>query len=95
MKATRGQAEVDPSCPYFAHLRLKERGRVRDVSGKATNLDNGLQIVDWRNVPISNFICIQKGMNTKKSLAISCAKGKSSPDGLYMSQMEPTSGIQL
>ena len=56
MKAMRGQAEVDPSCPYFAHLRLKERGRVRDVYlGKATNLDNGLQIVDWRNAPISKL----------------------------------------
>ena len=56
MKATRGQAEVDPSCPYFAHLRLEERGRVRDVFlGKATNLDNGLQIVDWRNAPISKL----------------------------------------
>ena len=56
MKATRGKAEVDPSCPYFAHLRLKERGRVRDVYlGKATNLDNGLQIVDWRNAPISKL----------------------------------------
>ena len=56
MKATRGQAEVDPSCPYFAHLRLEERGRVRDVYlGKATNLDNGLQIVDWRNAPISKL----------------------------------------
>ena len=56
MMAMRGQAEVDPSCPYFAHLRLKERGRVRDVYlGKATNLDNGLQIVDWRNAPISKL----------------------------------------
>jgi len=56
MKATRGQAEVDPSCPYFAHLRLEERGRVRDVYlGKATNLENGLQIVDWRNAPISKL----------------------------------------
>ncbi len=56
MKALRGQAEVDPSCPYFAHLRLKERGRVRDVYlGKATNLKHGLQIVDWRNAPISKL----------------------------------------
>ncbi len=56
MKALRGRAEVDPSCPYFAHLRLKERGRVRDVYlGKATNLKHGLQIVDWRNAPISKL----------------------------------------
>ena len=56
MKAMRGLAEVDPSCPYFAHLRLKERGKIRDVYlGKATNLENGLRIVDWRNAPISKL----------------------------------------
>ena len=56
MKATRGKKEVDPDSPYFAHLRLKERGRTRDVYlGKATNLDHDLQIVDWRNAPISRL----------------------------------------
>lgn len=56
MKATRGKQEVDPDSPYFAHLRLKERGRIRDVYlGKATNLDHDLQIVDWRNAPISRL----------------------------------------
>jgi DNA helicase-2/ATP-dependent DNA helicase PcrA len=45
---------VDPSSPYFAHMRLRQDGREREVFlGKATRLDNGLRIVDWRHAPIS------------------------------------------
>jgi DNA helicase-2/ATP-dependent DNA helicase PcrA len=45
---------VDPHCPYFAHMRLHQDGREREVFlGKATRLDNGLRIVDWRHAPIS------------------------------------------
>ena len=56
MKENRGKAEVDPDTPYFAHMRLQEKGRIRDVFlGKATNLENGLKIVDWRNAPISKL----------------------------------------
>jgi DNA helicase-2/ATP-dependent DNA helicase PcrA len=51
------QAEkVDPDSPYFGHLRLRENGRSRDVFlGKATQLEHGLRIVDWRNAPISRL----------------------------------------
>ena len=56
VKKNRNREELDPESPYFAHLRLKEGKRVRDVFlGKATNLDNGLRIVDWRNAPISKL----------------------------------------
>lgn len=47
---------VDPDRPYFGHMRLEERGKKRDVYlGKATRLDNGLRIVDWRHAPVSRL----------------------------------------
>ena len=51
---------VDPSSPYFGHLRLREArtSRKRDVLiGKRTLLDDGdgLSIVDWRNAPVSRL----------------------------------------
>jgi DNA helicase II / ATP-dependent DNA helicase PcrA len=56
MRESRKTEEVDPDSPYFAHLRLEEKGKSRDVFlGKATNLQNGLRIVDWRNAPISKL----------------------------------------
>ncbi|MEE2830062.1 MAG: 3'-5' exonuclease, partial [Myxococcota bacterium] len=54
--AGRSQSEdaVDPDKPYFAHMRLREGQRDRDVFlGKATRLDHGLRIVDWRHAPVS------------------------------------------
>lgn len=52
-KSITGQ-DVDPQRPYFAHLRLEERGRERDVFlGRASRLDQGLRIVDWRHAPVS------------------------------------------
>ena len=56
LRKSRGVARVDRSSPYFAHLRLDEAGRTRDVClGKATRLDNGLRIVDWRHAPIAQL----------------------------------------
>jgi DNA helicase-2/ATP-dependent DNA helicase PcrA len=47
---------VDPDRPYFGHMRLEEGGKKRDVFlGKATRLDNGLRIVDWRHAPVSRL----------------------------------------
>lgn len=52
-KSITGQ-DVDASRPYFAHMRLAERGRERDIFlGRATRLDGGLRIVDWRHAPVS------------------------------------------
>jgi DNA helicase II / ATP-dependent DNA helicase PcrA len=59
----RGQGRsipIDPSNPYFGHLRLREARtrRERDVLiGRHTLLDDGsgLSIVDWRNAPVSRL----------------------------------------
>jgi DNA helicase-2/ATP-dependent DNA helicase PcrA len=52
-----GQAvQVDAGSPYFAHLRLEEEGRRRDLFlGHATCLEKGIRIVDWRDAPISRI----------------------------------------
>ena len=44
---------IDLQSPYFAHIRLKEGGKRRDVMiGKRGFIDrtSNVQIVDWRNV---------------------------------------------
>jgi DNA helicase-2/ATP-dependent DNA helicase PcrA len=47
---------VDPRSPYFAHLRLAEDGRERDLClGHATCIEKGVRIVDWRDAPISKI----------------------------------------
>src|SRR5512139_2589299 len=49
---------VDITSPYFAHIRLKENGKSRDVLvGKRGFIDReaNVQIVDWRNAPISRI----------------------------------------
>jgi DNA helicase-2/ATP-dependent DNA helicase PcrA len=49
---------VDPSQPYFAHLRLREGGRERDVCiGRSTYVDSSqkVSIVDWRHAPVSQL----------------------------------------
>ncbi|MBW2734169.1 MAG: ATP-binding domain-containing protein [Deltaproteobacteria bacterium] len=55
---------VDPTSPYFAHIRLderdpkKQRTRSRDVLiGKRGYIDRKqkVQIVDWRNAPVSRI----------------------------------------
>jgi DNA helicase-2/ATP-dependent DNA helicase PcrA len=47
---------VDPGSPYFAHLRLEEEGRRRDLFlGRTTCLEKGVRIVDWRDAPISKI----------------------------------------
>lgn len=47
---------IDVKSPYFAHMRLEEGGKERDVLiGKRGFIDRkqNVQIVDWRNAPIS------------------------------------------
>ncbi len=63
LRKSRETPRVDRSSPYFAHLRLDEGGRTRDVClGKATRLDSGLRIVDWRHAPIAQlFYRYQQG----------------------------------
>jgi DNA helicase-2/ATP-dependent DNA helicase PcrA len=52
------QLPVDITSPYFAHLRLREAGKTRDVMvGKRGFIDrsSNVQIVDWRNAPVSRI----------------------------------------
>ena len=54
LRASRSMPQVSRDSPYFAHLRLRERGAEFDVLlGKATWLKRDVQIVDWRHAPIS------------------------------------------
>ena len=49
---------VDVASPYFAHMRLREHGKQRDVMvGKRGFIDrqSNVQIVDWRNAPVSRI----------------------------------------
>jgi len=58
-----GRPTVDPDCPYFAHLRLRDGGVWRDLFiGRGTRLEPGLRIVDWRDAPVSTiFYRYQEG----------------------------------
>ena len=49
---------VDRKSPYFGHMRLEESGRRRDVLiGQRGYVEpgGGVQIVDWRNAPVSRL----------------------------------------
>jgi DNA helicase-2/ATP-dependent DNA helicase PcrA len=49
---------VDRKSPYFGHLRLDEGGKRRDVLIGARSYvepGGGVQIVDWRNAPVSRL----------------------------------------
>ncbi len=63
LRSARGGPQVDPRSPYFAHLRLLENGTERDLClGRATCIEGGLRIVDWRNAPVSRiFYRYQQG----------------------------------
>lgn len=78
LRATRDKPQVDPSSPYFAHLRLVEKGRPRDLYlGKATRIDGGLRIVDWRNAPISKvFYSYAQGDEFEEELGDRYVEGK-------------------
>ena len=52
------QLPVDITSPYFAHIRLREHGKTKDVMvGKRGFIDrqSNVQIVDWRNAPVSRI----------------------------------------
>ena len=69
---------VDPSSPYFGHLRLREGERVRDLClGKATCVEGGLRIVDWRDAPISRiFYRYQQGEEYEELIADRLVSGE-------------------
>ena len=64
---------VDITSPYFAHLRLKESGKSRDVLvGKRGFIDrsSNVQIVDWRNAPVSRiYYRYEEGADYEEEIA--------------------------
>jgi DNA helicase-2/ATP-dependent DNA helicase PcrA len=75
---SRAAPQVDPASPYFAHLRLREGGRERDLClGKATFLQNGLRIVDWRHAPIAKlFYRYQQGEDYEEEISGRMVEGE-------------------
>jgi len=71
LRASRATPRVNRSSPYFAHMRLLEDGRERDVClGRATCIRRGVRIVDWRNAPISRlFYRYRQGEPYEEELA--------------------------
>ncbi len=70
VRGARARPEVDPDSPYFAHLKLEEDGKSRDVFlGKATRIGRGVRIVDWRHAPVSRlFYAYQQGDEYEEEL---------------------------
>ncbi|HXK23202.1 MAG TPA: 3'-5' exonuclease [Myxococcota bacterium] len=63
LRSSAEAPEVDPRSPYFAHMRLESNGEERDLClGRATRIESGIRIVDWRHAPISRvFYRYQQG----------------------------------
>jgi len=71
LRKSRSVPRVDHSSPYFAHLRLQEGTRQQELClGKATRLDHGLRIVDWRHAPIAQlFYRYQQGEEYEEEIS--------------------------
>jgi DNA helicase-2/ATP-dependent DNA helicase PcrA len=82
LRAQRGrgaQGLVDARAPYFAHLRLVEAGKRRDVLiGARSYLDGaaGIRIVDWRHAPVSKiYYRYQEGDDYEEQLGDRMVEG--------------------
>ncbi|NCG18958.1 MAG: ATP-binding domain-containing protein [Rhodobacterales bacterium] len=78
IRDSRDKPTVDPDSPYFAHIQLEESGKRRDVFlGKATRIQRGIRIVDWRNAPISRiFYRYQQGEEYEEELGNRIVEGE-------------------
>jgi DNA helicase-2/ATP-dependent DNA helicase PcrA len=79
----RGKGEsppIDRKSPYFGHLRLDEGGRRRDVLIGARSFvepGGGVQIVDWRNAPVSRlFYRYEEGDSYEERLGDRVVEGE-------------------
>lgn len=57
LERPRHEGVPDPAAPYFAHLRIREGGEVRDYClGRATFVERaaGVRVVDWRYAPVAS-----------------------------------------
>jgi DNA helicase-2/ATP-dependent DNA helicase PcrA len=82
LQAQRGrgaQGLVDARAPYFAHLRLVENGKRRDVLiGARSYVDPGagIRIVDWRHAPVSKiYYRYQEGEEYEEELGDRLVEG--------------------
>ena len=70
---------VDRKSPYFGHLRLEESGKRRDVLIGARSFvepGGGVQIVDWRNAPVSRiYYRYEEGDDYEEEIAGRLAAG--------------------
>ncbi|MGH7790269.1 MAG: 3'-5' exonuclease [Candidatus Binatia bacterium] len=71
LRSAREAPQVAAGSPYFGHLRLREEGREWDICvGKATFIEGGVSIVDWRNAPVSRlFYRYQQGEEYEEEIA--------------------------
>ncbi len=82
LRAQRGRGQlgaVDRGSPYFAHLRLVENGRRRDVliGQKSWIEGTGVRIVDWRHAPVSKiFYRYQQGDDYEEELGSRMVEGE-------------------
>jgi DNA helicase-2/ATP-dependent DNA helicase PcrA len=71
---------VDRKSPYFGHLRLEEGGKRRDVLIGARSFvepGGGVQIVDWRNAPVSRlFYRYEEGDSYEERLGDRLVEGE-------------------
>jgi DNA helicase-2/ATP-dependent DNA helicase PcrA len=71
---------VDRKSPYFGHLRLEEGGKRRDVLIGARSFvepGGGVQIVDWRNAPVSRlFYRYEEGDGYEERLGDKMVEGE-------------------
>ena len=79
----RGKGEnlpIDRKSPYFGHLRLEEGGKRRDVLiGQRGYVEpgGGVQIVDWRNAPVSRlFYRYEEGDSYEEQLGNRLVEGE-------------------
>ncbi|MCG5056265.1 MAG: ATP-binding domain-containing protein [Myxococcales bacterium] len=79
----RGKGEnipIDRRSPYFGHLRLEEHGKRRDVLiGQRGYVEpgGGVQIVDWRNAPVSRlFYRYEEGDSYEERLGNRVVEGE-------------------
>lgn len=71
LRGARAAPRVTADSPYFAHLRLQEKGRRWDVClGKATFIEDGINVVDWRNAPVAKiFYRYRQGEDYEEEIA--------------------------
>ena len=78
MERTPDEKFPEPLSPYFAHMKLEEKGRVRDVFlGHQTYLNYAkAPIIDWRHAPIARiFFNYREGDEFEEELPGRLAEG--------------------